>query len=349
MIATELFSKGGLALALCVALAACVPDPGMIEAGLAKPPEPKPVAGAYVSSMDAGIAIPALNEEEIPAQFRRQEVYFPSEEAPGTIIINPSERTLHYVTGKNMAMRYGIAVGRAGFEWSGVAEVTEKKPWPTWTPPAEMIARDPKLKKWEKGQPGGATNPLGARAIYLTTNGVDYGYRIHGTPEWRSIGRNASSGCIRMINQDVIDLYNRIQGGEKVVVLTRDGQYPTRLSLPPPPPKPKPAAPEVVPAAMDVAPVNPGPLVLPGATAPAPATGTTATPAVVKPAPTTAPATLPATTTPAPSATTTTTTPSTTTTTPSSTPTPALAPAPAPTATPVIKPVVPTTGTTTTQ
>jgi hypothetical protein len=83
---------------------------------------------------------------------------------------------------------------------------------------------------------------LGARAIYLTTNGVDYGYRIHGTPEWKSIGRNASSGCIRMINQDVIDLYNRLQGGEKVVVLTRDGQYPTRLSLPPPAPK-KPTAP----------------------------------------------------------------------------------------------------------
>jgi hypothetical protein len=114
-----------------------------------------------------------------------------------------------------------------------------------------MIARDPKLAKWKDGQPGGPTNPLGARAIYLTTNGVDYGYRIHGTPEWRSIGRNASSGCIRMINQDVIDLYGRLQGGEKVVVLNRDGSYPTRLVLPPPAPKPPvAAAPVVVPAAM---------------------------------------------------------------------------------------------------
>jgi hypothetical protein len=100
-----------------------------------------------------------------------------------------------------------------------------------------MIDRKPELAKWEKGQPGGPTNPLGARALYLTTNGVDYGYRIHGTPEWQSIGSNASSGCIRMINQDIIDLYNRVPDGAKVVVLTQDGQVPTGLTLPPPPPK----------------------------------------------------------------------------------------------------------------
>jgi lipoprotein-anchoring transpeptidase ErfK/SrfK len=129
-------------------------------------------------------------------------------------------------------------VGRAGFEWSGVANVVSRKPWPTWTPPPEMIARKPELAKWEKGQPGGPTNPLGARALYLKTNGVDYGYRIHGTPEWQSIGSNASSGCIRMINQDVIDLYNRVPDGAKVIVLTRDGKIPTGLTLPPQPKKP---------------------------------------------------------------------------------------------------------------
>jgi lipoprotein-anchoring transpeptidase ErfK/SrfK len=252
MIAARFLSKTGFAVALMVLLSACVPDQTLIDAGLAKPPEPAPVAGAYISTMDSGFQLPALPEEEIPAQFRRQAVYFPTAEVPGTILINPAEKTLHYVTGPNAAIRYGIAVGRAGFEWSGVAEVAEKKPWPTWTPPPEMIARDAKLAKWEKGQPGGLTNPLGARAIYLTTNGVDYGYRIHGTPEWKSIGRNASSGCIRMINQDVIDLFNRVQGGEKVVVLNPDGSYPTRLVLPPPAPKPKKAAPApvVVPAAM---------------------------------------------------------------------------------------------------
>jgi hypothetical protein len=126
-----------------------------------------------------------------------------------------------------------------------------------------MIARKPELAKWENGQPGGPTNPLGARALYLTTNGVDYGYRIHGTPEWQSIGANASSGCIRMINQDVIDLYGRVPDGAKVVVLTRDGKVPSRLVLPPPAPKkvataqtpppqaPQPAAP-VLPAATDI-------------------------------------------------------------------------------------------------
>jgi len=231
--------RTAIATALLALLSACMPDPSMVEAGLAKAPPPKEVPNAYLATKDANIDIPALPVAEIPQQFRRQTVYFPTEEAPGTIIVNPSQRVLHYVTGKNQAIRYGISVGRAGFEWSGTAVVNEKKPWPTWTPPAEMIARDPKLAKWKDGQPGGPTNPLGARAIYLTTNGVDYGYRIHGTPEWRSIGRNASSGCIRMINQDVIDLYSRLKGGEKVVVLTRDGQYPTRLVLPPPAAKPK--------------------------------------------------------------------------------------------------------------
>lgn len=244
-----------IAGAFAAVLSACVPDPAMVEAGLAQPPAPKEVQGAYLATKDANIDIPALPVEEIPQQFRRQSVYFPTNEVPGTIIINPAQRVLHYVTGKNQAIRYGISVGRSGFEWSGTAIVSEKKPWPTWTPPAEMIARDPKLAKWKNGQPGGPSNPLGARAIYLTTNGVDYGYRIHGTPEWRSIGRNASSGCIRMINQDVMDLYSRLKGGEKVVVLTRDGNYPTRLVLPPPAPKPKVAAVPapaavVVPAAM---------------------------------------------------------------------------------------------------
>lgn len=238
--------RTAIATALLALLSACMPDPSMVEAGLAKAPEPKEVPNAYLATKDANIDIPGLPVEEIPQQFRRQTVYFPTEEAPGTIIVNPSQRVLHYVTGKNQAIRYGISVGRAGFEWSGTAVVNELKPWPTWTPPPEMIARDPKLAKWKDGQPGGPTNPLGARAIYLTTNGVDYGYRIHGTPEWRSIGRNASSGCIRMINQDVIDLYNRLKGGEKVVVLTHDGQYPTRLVLPPPAPKPK-ATPAAVP------------------------------------------------------------------------------------------------------
>jgi lipoprotein-anchoring transpeptidase ErfK/SrfK len=248
-----------VAATLVASLGACVPEAALIEAGVAQPPAAQLVPDAYVARADSGIAIPALPTEQIPQQFQRQTVYFPTDQPTGTIVIDPAQKHLHLVTGNNRAIRYGIAVGRAGFEWSGEAVVTEKKPWPTWTPPKEMIARDPKLAKWENGQPGGPSNPLGARAIYLTTNGVDYGYRIHGTPEWKSIGRNASSGCIRMINQDVIDLYGRLQGGEKVVVLTASGEMPSGLTLPPRAPAPARSVPVAAPAAPEV----PAPILVP--------------------------------------------------------------------------------------
>jgi lipoprotein-anchoring transpeptidase ErfK/SrfK len=228
-----------VALLAFAALSACV-DP-TITPSASNQNLPKADQNVYLAATDAGIAIPALPVEEIPESHRRQVVAYETDQPVGTIIINPKTRLLYYVVGKNKAIRYGISVGRAGFEWSGEAIVSEKKPWPTWTPPKEMIARDPKLAKWESGQPGGPTNPLGARAIYLTSGGKDYGYRIHGTPEWKSIGRNASSGCIRMINQDVIDLYGRLTGGEKVIVLTASGEMPKGLYIPKPP-APKKAA-----------------------------------------------------------------------------------------------------------
>ena len=278
--------KSLLALAVCSGLAACVADPSATGAGLATPTVGKTDDAAYVARRDGAFSIPAIPLEKLPVQYRRQSVAFQTDEAPGTIIINPGARYLHFVTGKNKAIRYGIAVGKAGFEWSGVANVTERKEWPTWTPPPEMIARKPELIKWEKGQPGGLTNPLGARALYLTSNGVDYGYRIHGTPEWQSIGSNASSGCIRMINQDVIDLFSRVPAGAKVIVLNADGSIPSGLKLPPPPPKAKKpvvavkAAEPVMPALptvplLDAAliaatpAVVPAPVAAPAATAPA--------------------------------------------------------------------------------
>jgi lipoprotein-anchoring transpeptidase ErfK/SrfK len=229
-------------------MAACV-DPA---AGPTASNQPLPKAGenVYVATMDAGITIPALPVEKIPEAQRRQVVAYETDQPPGTIIINPGTKLLYYVLGNKKAIRYGIAVGKAGFEWSGEAIVAEKKTWPTWIPPKEMIARRPELAKFDEvGQPGGPTNPLGARAIYLTSGGRDYGYRIHGTPEWQSIGRNASSGCIRMINQDVMDLYGRVKGGEKVIVLTASGEMPKGLTIPKPvAPKvaAKPKAPEVV-------------------------------------------------------------------------------------------------------
>jgi lipoprotein-anchoring transpeptidase ErfK/SrfK len=257
------------ALLALLALAACV-DPTLSPSTSNQPKLPKADENVYVAAMDAGIQIPALPVEEIPETHRRQVVAYETDQPVGTIIINPKTRLLYYVVGKNKALRYGISVGRAGFEWSGEAVVAEKKPWPTWTPPKEMIERDPKLAKWEKGQPGGPTNPLGARAIYLTSGGRDYGYRIHGTPEWKSIGRSASSGCIRMINQDVIDLYSRLQGGEKVVVLTAAGEMPKGLYIPAPivPKKKVEAAPVVPVGAVPTLKVLPPPAITVGAATP---------------------------------------------------------------------------------
>ena len=288
------FSPAIFAAAL---LAACV-DPA---AGPTASTQPLPKSGenVYVATMDAGIEIPALPVDKIPETHRRQVVAYETDQPAGTIIINPKTKLLYYVLGKNKAIRYGIAVGKAGFEWSGEAIVAEKKTWPRWIPPKEMIARRPELAKFDEvGQPGGPTNPLGARAIYLTSGGRDYGYRIHGTPEWQSIGRNASSGCIRMINQDVLDLYSRVQGGEKVIVLTASGEMPKGLHIPAPVTPKVAAKPKAAAAAAVVVPAGAVPAlkVLPP---PSITTGTPVVAPVVAPA-TTAPA---ATTTTAPAAT----------------------------------------------
>ena len=281
--------KTALVIALGFTLSACVPDPAMIEAGLAKAPAPKVVTGIYGSRSDASFTVPAVPVEKVPEQFQRQTVYYETDQPVGTVVINPAERHLYLVTGRNQATRFGIAVGRDGFQWSGEAIVNERKSWPTWTPPPEMIERKPELIKFEKGQPGGLTNPLGARALYLTTNGVDYGYRIHGTPEWNSIGTNASSGCIRMINQDVMDLATMVPDGAKVVVLNADGSYPKGLKLPPKPPVKKKAvaAPVAAPIIVPMPSVMPAPIIT-GPTpvaAPAVAAPAVAAPAAVVPAP----------------------------------------------------------------
>lgn len=147
-------------------------------------------------------------------------VDFATPERPGTIIINSDERALYHVQGGNEAIRYGIAVGKESFVWSGVAKVGRKAQWPRWTPPKSMIKRKPHLAKWAKGMPGGIPeNPLGARAIYLFANGRDTLFRIHGTNEPASIGTAASSGCIRMLNEEVEILYDAIEIGTKVIVL----------------------------------------------------------------------------------------------------------------------------------
>src|SRR3569832_841084 len=162
-------------------------------------------------------AAPAPSDEpatafELPARFKRQIVNYPTREAAGTIIIDTPNTYLYYVLGNGQAMRYGIGVGRDGFTWSGVLTITKKAEWPDWTPPPEMIARQPYLPRQMAGGPG---NPLGARAMYL--GGTIY--RIHGTNQPSTIGTRVSSGCIRLTNPDVSDLYSRVNVGTKVIVL----------------------------------------------------------------------------------------------------------------------------------
>jgi lipoprotein-anchoring transpeptidase ErfK/SrfK len=172
--------------------------------------------------MQQGVVAPPAVEEatpedqgstfQLPARLRRQVVSYATREAPGTIIIDTPNTYLYYVLGNGQAMRYGIGIGRAGFTWSGTQAVTKKAEWPDWTPPPEMIARQPYLPRHMAGGPG---NPLGARAMYLGSTE----YRIHGTNAPETIGTHVSSGCIRLTNEDVSDLYSRVNVGTKVVVL----------------------------------------------------------------------------------------------------------------------------------
>lgn len=154
---------------------------------------------------------PNPDEERLEPGLEKQLVYFRSAEAPGTIIIHTSERFLYIVQPNNRAIRYGIGVGRDGFQWSGLVKITRKAEWPDWIPPPEMIQRQPYLPRFMAGGPG---NPMGARALYLGQTV----YRIHGTNQPQTIGHAVSSGCFRLVNGDVVDLYDRIPVGTRVIV-----------------------------------------------------------------------------------------------------------------------------------
>jgi lipoprotein-anchoring transpeptidase ErfK/SrfK len=171
---------------------------------------------------DEVMAAPDVSEDGTamaPERFRRTEVSYSSREAPGTIVIDTANTYLYYVLGNGRAMRYGVGVGREGFTWAGTQTVSRKAEWPDWHPPAEMIARQPYLPRFMAGGPG---NPLGARAMYLGSSI----YRIHGTNDPSTIGKFVSSGCIRLTNEDVADLFSRVTVGTKVVVLPKSGPSP---------------------------------------------------------------------------------------------------------------------------
>ena len=172
---------------------------------------PAPHAFAEDDNGDQPGVIPEAAQEELSPDWQRQMVYYRTSEAPGTIIIQTAERFLYVVEPNGRALRYGIGVGRDGFQWQGLLRITRKQEWPDWRPPPEMITRQPYLPRFMAGGPG---NPLGARALYLGNTE----YRIHGTNQPQTIGSAVSSGCFRLINPDVIDLYVRIPIGTKVIV-----------------------------------------------------------------------------------------------------------------------------------
>jgi len=172
---------------------------------------------------DEVIGVP--DEGVVPERLRRTVVAFNTTEAPGTIVIDTGNTALYYVLGQGRAIRYGVGVGREGFTWSGVQTISRKAEWPDWHPPAEMIARQPYLPRFMAGGPG---NPLGARAIYLGSSQ----YRIHGTNDPSTIGKFVSSGCIRLTNEDVSDLFGRVDIGTRVVVLPKTApQIETRTNI----------------------------------------------------------------------------------------------------------------------
>jgi lipoprotein-anchoring transpeptidase ErfK/SrfK len=173
----------------------------------------------YSAVQDGGFTIPAIDTTIIDQRFLRQVVDYPSQFNVGTIVVDPTAKFLYLILERGKALRYGIGVGREGFGWTGTATIRRKAIWPTWTPPAEMIARDPSVAQYAGGMPGGLDNPLGARALYLYQGSRDTLYRLHGTNDPRSIGRAVSSGCVRLLNQDIVDLHLRAPIGTIVMVL----------------------------------------------------------------------------------------------------------------------------------
>ena len=187
------------ALTLLVAPFTCVSAQGLL-----------PSLEPTMKDVDPGVDHTARDADLAP-ELRRQSVYYRTEQPPGTIIVNTHDRYLYLIMGNGVALRYGIGVGRDGFQWGGIQKITLKREWPDWVPPPEMIERQPYLPRWMAGGPG---NPLGARAINLGATV----YRIHGTNAPETIGQAVSSGCFRLVNDDVTDLYSRVPVGTKVMV-----------------------------------------------------------------------------------------------------------------------------------
>ncbi|MGV2169696.1 L,D-transpeptidase [Agrobacterium sp. 16-172Ci] len=173
----------------------------------------------YAAKPEEKFPLPAMHLDKVKPELRRQEVTYDTMHPAGTVVVDTPARRLYYVMGDGRAMRYGVGVGRQGLALKGDAYIGRKAEWPSWTPTANMMRRDPRNLKFAGGMAGGPNNPLGARALYLYRGGNDTMFRLHGTNQPQSIGHAMSSGCIRMLNHDIIDLYSHVPVGSKVVVL----------------------------------------------------------------------------------------------------------------------------------
>ena len=182
------------------------------------PPILPEVVAMYASLPEEKFPVPPVDLRYLDQRFYRRRVGYLTPEEPGTIVVDTATYYLYHVEDGGTAMRYGAGLGRAGFAWSGRGRIAYSREWPVWTPPQEMIERQPELEKWSNGQPPGLDNPLGARALYIHQDSRDTLYRIHGTGEAWTIGRAVSSGCVRLLHHDVIHLADRVKWGSPIVV-----------------------------------------------------------------------------------------------------------------------------------
>jgi lipoprotein-anchoring transpeptidase ErfK/SrfK len=231
-------AKAGLAALFALLLGACGTGQQVAQKAPPPPPPVDPTASALYGPLDDnGVAVPPSDVSKIDPQYYRQVVATPADivAPPGTVVVDPHNRFLYVLEDGGQAIRYGIGVGRDGFAWAGEAKIGDKQAWPKWFPPPEMVERDPKAAPYGdgKGMPGGLDNPLGARALYLYQGKKDTLFRLHGTSDPASIGKAVSSGCIRLLNQDIIDLYERVPLGASVVVLAGPETLPLDQAMTP--------------------------------------------------------------------------------------------------------------------
>ena len=212
---------GAFGSLLALAVAGCSTTSSGTVATVDTPPPaiPDHVRLMYAAMPEEEFPIAAVDLTKLDPRYYRQVVAYPTAEQPGTVIVDTENRFLYHVQDGGTATRYGVGIGRAGFAWSGRAHIAYKRAWPVWTPPDDMIKRQPELERWRHGQPPGPTNPLGARALYIHQGNHDTLYRLHGTAEVWTIGKAISSGCVRLLHQDIIHLHEHVRPGSPILVL----------------------------------------------------------------------------------------------------------------------------------